>query len=197
MNPTDLADALQLLRSLDRNRADKPDVLNPQDPGKLTGLALIAAGARIYFDADQALERAHDYGGRGYAGGGGTEGRGKGGHTSPTEQAANLDSSMPGVTDDFTRQGDELRSTLIEARGHAIDARRRAHDLLTSAPPKSEADEARCAEYATGGCEDFAVKDRRCGACYEWMRTNPGESHVPKSVIEGRRQRRALAEATG
>jgi len=192
VNPDELALTKRLIRHLEKQaNGDHPETLHPTDPGKTAGLELIAAGTRIYFDADDALHRAHDYGGRGYAGGNQAEGRGKGGHTSPTESAATLDHSMPGIPDDFTAAGQQLRRSLTDATGMAGKAKRQAERIMSTAPPKTEADKAKC---RTIECGDLDVKAGHCATCFEWRRTHDGRE-VPAAVIEARRHGRTLTEA--
>lgn len=178
------ADLPALLRKIARHLEQKPANLRPTTPGAQAGLQLIASGTKIFLDTDTALSRARDFGGRGYAGGTTAEGRGSGGHSSPTEAAA----THP---DGFTQAGDELRAVLTEATGLAKDAARRTDTLLTSTPPLTEKEAARCTEWVRG-CPDLATKAGRCAADYEYIRRT-GASHVPEHVITERRRSARLA----
>lgn len=176
-----------LMRRVAKHLDRDPDNARPRadEPGRQAGLALIEAGLVLYFDTDPALARARDFGGRGYAGGSTAEGRGKGGHSSPTEAAAF-------TADGFAVEGDELRAVLVEARGTAVDAVKRTKRLLSTAPPVTEKEGALCLS-GPFGCGDLAVKDGYCQRCYDYRRRHPDEHHVPESEFSARRQRDRLA----
>lgn len=182
MTRTDLA---KKLREIARH-LDDPDHLHPTDLAARAGLDMLEAAVVVFLDGDQALARCHDWGGRGYSSGSSVEGHGKGGHPDPTFKAAM-------VEDTFTRRGDELRASLAEASGLARSTAREVRTLMATTPPLTESDRARCAEAATGGCDEYAVDGRRCSPCRMWLSRHPDHQHVPKAVIEARRHAKRLA----
>lgn len=155
--------------------ADAPPDLEPE------AIELIDATLTIFFEGPTALRRARDYGGRGHAGGGQPEGRGKGGHSSPTEQAALNDRA-----DNFTQAGDTVLAKTTQATAAANVAAHTIRQLLTSAPPVADVD--RC---KTPDCDDIDGKDGYCLACHRYVNRN---GHMPDAeTLRARRSERRLS----
>lgn len=166
MTPADTARGLrQLARYLeqptDARPADAPPALEPEC------IELARSLVTVFLDGPEALRRARDYGGRGYAGGGRAEGTGKGGHSSPTERAALTDRP-----DDFTLAGHQVLTKTTDATAALNVAARTIRQLLTTAPAQTQVDEARC---TTIGCTDLEVTKRRCRWCYDFVRRHGHE----------------------
>lgn len=178
MNTDHIADTRKLLRTLDKN----PALMTPDasEPAKRAALTLIETALVLWYDGHEALERAADYGGYGYAGSGGGEGHGKGGHSSPTERAA-----LSNRTDDFTADGAELKALMSETQGQAKILARKVRLLLHTAPKESETAAHRC---KVPGCDFPEDKEGYCSTDYQYVRRN---GHMPsEAVMKARRQAR-------
>lgn len=174
----------QLAKYIERpdeaRQADAPPALEPE------AVELAGSLITVFLDGPAALQRARDFGGRGYAGGGGGEGSGKGGHTSPTETAALSDRA-----DDFTQAGHTILAKTTEATAALNVAARTIRQLLATAPPVSDVEGARC---KVPECTDLAVKDGFCSTDYQYVRRT---GTMPTAeVLRARRAERRLAGST-
>lgn len=182
MTPADTARGLrQLARYLEQptepRQADAPPALEPEC------YELAGSLVTVFLDGPEALRRARDYGGHGYAGGGRGEGSGKGGHSSPTERAALTDRP-----DDFTHAGNQILAKTTEATAALNVAARTIRQLLDTAPPVSDIDGARC---KVPECDDLAVKDGFCETDYQWVRRH-GAMPSKDDLTARRRKRRMV-----